>query len=422
VRLPPGPTAAPLAQTILFHRDPLGVLSRLRARHGEVFSFRLVVKGDQVAVADPDAIRWLLESDPGASHAGEARRRVLPQASPSSVFGADGDRYEKAHSRLADAFAPDAVSRHRAAMAEIAAEHAASWPRGRPFRLLPRVRALIDDVFVRLVLGVVDERRRDELPRAIGRMLWTPGNPPMPIPGEGDSAPGAVGKAAFDRLQAPVSRLLAEEIEARRKAAGDGDRDVIPSILGAAPGLPTEAIVDELIAILAAAQEPPSIAITWLLDRLGRSPESARAYLAAGPGDAERDAIVRETLRLRPPALAALRLLTEPVRIAGHPIPAGTVTMIPIPLVQRDPRFFREPDDFRPERWSAPVDERTYLPFGGGARRCLGEHLARAYFDSVVPAVAERLELRPVGRRPERMVVRATTLVPHRSAMVMAPR
>jgi len=417
--LPPGPTLPIPIQTVAYHRDPLGVLRRARARHGPVFTLRLALKGPAVVVADSADAKPLLDRDPGSAHAGEARRTILPMASERSVFGADDATYLEAHARLAAAFEPEVVRRRMPEMARIAAEHAEQWPRSRPFRLLGAVRTMVDEIFVRLVLGVSDERAV-ELTRAIGRMLRTPGNPPMPIPGEGDGLPGKVGAAVFERKQAPVSRLLAAEVEARW-ASGEPGPGAIGSILAAAPGLSPDAVADELIAILAAGQEPPSIALTWILDRLGRSPELVDPYLAAAEGDPVRDAIVRETLRLRPPASAGLRVLTEPATVGGQDLDAGTATMVPIPLLHRDPAAFGDPDRFDPGRWGdGRVDESAYLPFGWGARRCLGEHLARAYFDAVVPAVAERVRLRPLATQPERMVVRATVLVPLRSALVTA--
>ena len=185
----------------------------------------------------------------------------------------------------------------------------------------------------------------------------------------------------------------------------------------------TDELVDELIPLLMAAQEPPAVGLTWLLDRLGRDPALAERYAAAAVGDPLRDAVMRETLRLRPPAVAALRKLLQPRTVAGRRIPAGVTVMLPIPLLHRDAQAFPAPDAFRPERWieGAPP-ESTFLPFGGGARRCLGEHLARAYQDAVVPVVLRGIRLRPLGAEPERRVLRATTLVPQRSGLVRAER
>jgi cytochrome P450 family 135 len=164
------------------------------------------------------------------------------------------------------------------------------------------------------------------------------------------------------------------------------------------------------------------VALTRLLDRLARGGDALIERYAGD--DAERDAIVRETLRLTPPAVGGLRRLAEPRAVAGHRLPAGVVTMVPIPLVHRDPRAFPEPDAFRPERWRDDGDggaaAAAFLPFGDGARRCLGEHLAHAYFAAIVPAILRRVRLRALWPATERMVVRGTILVPHRSTPVAA--
>jgi cytochrome P450 family 135 len=419
--LPPGPTAGPLAQTVAFHRDPLRVLRAARARHGDVFTLRLATARPVVVVAARDEVGSLLHADPGAARAGSARRAILPLASPQSVFGADEPRHRAAREPIAPLFAPEAVAARGAAMAAIAERHALAWPRGRPFALLDRMRTLAAELFVRLMLGVDDDRRVAAFVAALRRMLWTPGNPPLGAPGEGDGLIGAAAARAFERRHAPLTRLLAEEVERRRSRAGapGASADILGRLVRADPRRSGDELAEELLVLLAAAQEPPAAALTRVLDRLGRSPELAERYAAR---DDARAAIVRETLRLHPAAIAGLRRLTGPRAVAGHRLPAGVVVMVPIPLVHRDPVAWPEPDAFRLERWAAagepPPD--VFLPFGDGARRCLGEHLARAYLDFVVPAILWRLRLRPLWPRPERMVLRGTILVPHRSCLTAA--
>jgi cytochrome P450 family 135 len=414
--LPPGPTTGPLAQTVAFHRDPLRVLRAAHERHGDVFTLRLATARPLVVVAALEEVRPVLHADPGAARAGAARRTILPLASPRSVFGGDGDSHAAARAPIAPLFAPDAVAARTSAMAEIAERHLLSWPRGRAFRLLPRMRTLVAEVFVRLVLGVGDDARAGVLAAALRRMLWTPGNPPLGIPGAGDGLMGAVARRAFDRRHAPLTRLLAAEVERRR---ADPPDDLLGRVLRADPDRDGEDVADELLVLLAAAQEPPAAALTRLLDRLARG---GGALLDRYLGDdGARDAIVRETLRLHPPAVAGLRRLSAPRVVAGHRLPAGVVAMVPIPLVHRDARAFPDPDAFRPERWAdGGAAAAAVLPFGGGARRCLGEHLAQAYFAAIVPAILRRVRLRAVCRDPERMVVRGTILVPHRSTPVVA--
>jgi cytochrome P450 len=411
--------AGVLAQTIAFHRNPLGFLRRRQEEFGDVFQIRLLTARPTFVVAEPEAVESLLDSDPERAHAGAARRAVLPFASTRSVFGGDAEDHRSARARIAPAFAPEVIDSRRGAIAAIASRHAADWPTGRPFRLLSRLRTLCDEVFVRLVLGVRDEEIARELTAAIGRMLRTPGNPPVTLPGKGDGLMGELGNALFEQRQAPVVAALSRAVEARRKESSD-EVDVLGCMVAAEADLTTEQIVDELISLLMAAQEPPSIALTWILDRLSREPQLADEFVA-DPRSRCADAIVRETLRLRPPASGSLRKLLEPMRVDGHDLPVGGSVLVPTSLVHHDPRGFADSDRFEPERWlgdSAP--SWPFFPFGGGARRCVGEPLARAEIETVAPAVLRTLELTPISAQPERMVQRATVLVPQRSLLVRA--
>jgi cytochrome P450 len=418
---PSGPAANVLAQTIAFHRDPLEFLRRQQERFGDIFQIRLLTARPTFVVADPAAVESLLTADPERAHAGEARRAVLPFASERSVFGGDGENHRSARARIAPAFAPEAIDARREQIAAIAVRHAAAWPLGRPFRLLSRVRTLCDEIFARTVLGVRDERIASELVGAVGRMLRTPGNPPVTLPGKGDGLMGELGYALFEQRQAPVVAALSRAVEARRADPCE-EVDVLGCMVGDEAELTSEQVVDELMSLLMAAQEPPSIALTWLLDRLSREPELAEGFVES-PRSRHSDAIVRETLRLRPPASASLRRLLAPLAVEGRELPAGAAVIAPTSLVHRDPRGFRDPDRFAPERWLADITPSwPFFPFGGGARRCVGEPLAHAEIETVVPAVLGKLKLEPLSSEPERMVQRATVLVPQRGLRVRAER
>ncbi|HVV91100.1 MAG TPA: cytochrome P450 [Solirubrobacterales bacterium] len=371
---------------------------------GDVFTIRLLTARPVVVAAAPESVEELLEADPESAHAGEARRAVLPFASPRSVFGGDGAAHRTAEAHVSPTLSRGAIDERRAEMAAIAERHAAALPRGRTIRLLERMREVTDEIFARLVLGVDDDALVARLVAAVRHLLRTPGNPPLTLPGPGDGLAGALGQKLFERRQAPALAALSEVV---------GDR----------------ARAEELMSLVMAAQEPPAIALTWLLDRLGREPELAEAFLAEPEGEAA-DAVVKETLRLRPPASAALRRLTAPRRIGGFDLPAGVDVMVPSTLVHRDPRAFEDPDAFRPGRWLAPApspDPRRlssygrqasgFFPFGGGARRCVGEHLAHAEIATVVPAFLRIARPVPLAREPERMVQRATVLVPRRGLL-----
>ena len=377
----------------------------MQAQFGDVFTIRLATARPLVVVADPDAVAALADSDPVAAHAGEARRRILPMASTRGAFGGDGEQHRAARWRIADGLRPDALLLGSESMARFAEKHADAWPRGgEAFRLLDRMRQLVDDVFVRLVLGVRDEQRARAAVGALRRALRTPGNPPFTLPGDGDGLAGVAGNAVFRRRSGPLLWVLRAEIDARRRA-GDLRDDVIGGVLRDEPDVSAAEIADELLVLLMAAQEPPSIALTRLVARLNRAP-------------AEPDAdVIRETLRLWPPAFAILRRLTAARGVAGHALPAGTTVVVPLPVVQRDARTASDPDVFWTGRWRGG-EPTAFAPFGGGARRCVGEPLAQAYFGTILPALLRRIRLAPVARDPEPMVLRGTVLVPRDGLLV----
>jgi cytochrome P450 len=312
------------------------------------------------------------------------------------------------------AFTPQALEPQRAAMRALAERHVARWPHGRPFRLLPRAKTLADEVFVRCVLGVRDDRRAAALVLAIRRMLASPGSPPMPIPSGNRGLLGVLGERFYRFRRRPVAALLREELRARGPV--DAELDVLSCLRRA--GQADEEIVEAVVPLLMAGQEPAAIGLTWVLDRAAREPGAAER-LAPGQ-DAWSDAFVAEALRLRPPVHSLVRPLTAAFSVAGWTLPAGTVLVVPIPLLHLDPRAFAAPETFRPERFLEAEPPASYVPFGFGARRCLGQALAELQFETLVPAILARLRLTSRPRRPERQVVRATVLPPRRSALMFA--
>lgn len=402
-RLPPGPRAGRLAQTVALHRDPLGFLRTAQARFGDVFTIRLATTGPVVVLASAEAAQEMPSTDPEHSCAGAARRGVLPQASRLSVFGGDGAEHHAARSRIEAAFAPARAAGLRDEIADIAERHVASWPKRRPFRLLPRMRGIADEVSARCVLGIRDDARALELADAVGSMLHTPGNPPVTIPGPDDGLLGPLVDAGYRKRRERVARVLRTEVDERRAATSPGE-GVLGLVAVREPHRATGDLVEELLSLLMAAQEPMAATLTW----------QALLHSAHPDGGAGFEAKVEEGLRLQPPALGSLRELRLEREIGGHMLPAGTSTMVPIPVVQRDPRAYDAPDAFRPGR----TLDGPHLPFGGGGRSCIAEPLAREQIATVVPIALRRRSFGPVGGEVEPMVLRATILVPKRSGLV----
>lgn len=422
--LPPGPDDGRLAATLRYHRDPLGTLRAARARFGDVFTLRLLTTGPVVIVTDPALAGKLARADPRDAHAGAARRRILPEASPRSVFGGDGGVHAHAVGRIAEVFSAPAIATHTDEIAQIAAAHAATWPTDRPIRLLPRLRRLTDELFVRVMLGVRHDGRAREAVDAIVNLSRTPGNPPVTVPAPDEGLLGRAVAAVYARRLGRLRDVIAEEVAARRTVGVRGGADIVGCLLRADPQAGADALTDELAVVILAGQEPPAIALARLMDRAGRDDATREALLGDDGPDAAR-AAAQETLRLHPPASGLLRRLTRPLRWRGGALPAGTDVLVPLAVLHRDPRAFPDPERFDPRRFGAPAPS-SYLPFGDGARRCLGEHLAWAEVRTALPQILRRVDVRPLARRPERAVVRGTVAVPVRSGLAVlssaAPR
>jgi cytochrome P450 family 135 len=414
--LPPGPDQGRLAQTIMLSRDPLRVLRGLRARFGPVFTLR-TTNGPLVVVGAAEELTRVTELDPSSAHAGEARRRVLPQASPRSVFGGDGEAHRAASAHVHDSLTMAAVERLEPEIAAIAERHALAWPSRRPFELRVRLRDIAGEVWVRLVLRPRDEARTQALMRAARHLLRTPGNPPFPPPGEDQGLLGPAMTRLLERRLAPFADLIRAEITERLTEGAAGNGGLLDRL--AATGLAPQEAVDELTIVTGAALEATASGLTSVLERLAHERELARRFTEAGAADPLFGPVVDESLRLRPVAMAAMRRLTGPVGLAGHDLPAGAALIAPSLLLHRDPEQFAEPDAFRPDRFAAGAHG-PFFPYGGGERACIGRHLAQAEIRNVVPAVLRTRRLRPLAREPERLVERATILAPCRGALVVA--
>ena len=172
---------------------------------------------------------------------------------------------------------------------------------------------------------------------------------------------------------------------------------------------------DELMTLLVAGHETTATSLAWALERLIRHPEMLdrlRDEVAAGE-DAYLDAVVKETLRLRPVLPITLRKLQQPMEIGGYLLPAGVSVAPCIHLVHRRPDIYPEPRRFRPERFlEQPAGTYTWIPFGGGVRRCLGASFALFEMKTVLAAVIRRARLRPSDPAPERVARRGITLTP----------
>jgi cytochrome P450 len=183
-----------------------------------------------------------------------------------------------------------------------------------------------------------------------------------------------------------------------------------------------EEMRNELLTLLVAGHETTATSLSWAVERLCRHPaklDRLREEVDAG-SEEYLTATIQETLRLRPVISIVLRRLTEPVEIGGYELPAGVSVAPSIYLMHRNPEIYPNPQAFEPERFlDNPPGTYTWIPFGGGVRRCLGAAFAQFEMAVVLRELVSRHEIRPAKLKPERVFRRAITETPRHNATVV---
>lgn len=427
--LPPAPPLPRLLQAALFWRLKIPFFSWCRRRLGDRFTIWAPPFGPLVCLADPRDIKQVFTGDPGVLHVGEAYGELFkPVMGEHSTFALDGDEHLARRKLLLPAFHGEALARARAAIEDVALREVDSWGVGRRIRLAGAMERIALEVVFRVVFGVADPARIDAL-RARLEPVITPGllaqlgwvMPPLrrlgPI------------RRYLDAVAAADDVLL-DEIAARRAAPDVARRADVLSLLIAARhddgrALSDRELRDELVTLLIAGHETAAMGLAWAFERLLRHPAVLARLLSElrGGGEEYLDAVVKETLRVRPVIMDAARRLTADAEIAGHRLPAGTAVATAIAGVQLSDSQYERPAEFRPERFLAkPPPSYAWIPFGGGTRRCVGAPLAMVEMKTVLRTVLARVELAAPRARSERARVKHITLVPARGAEALVVR
>jgi cytochrome P450 len=414
-----------LPQAVAFQRRPLSTLLR-HARGGEdAFALATLVTGHTWVLATPELAHEVLHAAPGRYHAGAANRRILPVLPHGTLLTLDGDEHRARRRVLAPLFHGDSLQAMTPIIRAIAAAEIERWPVGRPFAVLPRMRFMALCIAARLLLGIEGQALVGALERHLSRAL----RPYTMLAGIdslarlGPASPQAVAK----RCRAGFARGVAQVRGARGPGRRDGPPDALDVLCAAAGPKGRHAdseIADELFALLIAGHETTATALAWAVELLARDPATATA-LADEAGIDDRpllDAVISEVLRMRPPLVDIVRQLAEPTRLGKHDLPAGTVVLIPPPLIHHHTQ--PAPESFIADRYlGRRPDPLTWLPFGGGGRRCLGASLAVLELREILAHVVQRFELRPAGGQPEEARLHGTALIPALGArVVLQPR
>jgi cytochrome P450 len=405
-------------------------ISACRRRYGSVFTMRIASMGTLVYLDDPAEIKKVFAGSPSVYHAGEANSMLAGLLGHSSVLVVDDDVHRERRRQMLPPFHRDAVARQTALMAEIAAANIATWPVDSEFPVAPKMSQITLEVILRTVIGASDPARLAALRAVMPELLNV-----TPWASLAIASPNLQRLGLWRSLRRNIEeadRLLYAEIADRRADPDLATRtDALAMLVRAGESddnaMTDKDLRDQLITLLVAGHDTTATGLSWAVERLTRHPailhKAVHAAEAAAAGDAAGDefldAVAKETLRIRPVVFDVGRVLKEPVELAGYRLPTGIMVAPGIGLVHSSSAQYPQPDRFDPDRMvGVTPGPTTWLPFGGGNRRCLGATFAMAEMRVVLREVLRRVDLATTTAAGERQKVKHVILVPHRGARI----
>jgi cytochrome P450 len=434
-RLPPGRDLPPWLSGLRFAMRPMSFNLDAQRRFGDVWTLRIPTRREAfVVTCHPDHLESLLRASPADAPSLTGESPLRPILGPNSVLTSVGERHLRQRKLLLPPFHGEAVQRYVEMISEVAEREIDSWPFGVPFALAPRMQAVTLDVIMRGVFGIqgrpapgsTEQRMR----QTIRRLLAASTHPLYQLL-ELRNAGAKEPRGILARLLAIVDRQMYAVIRERRAAADRAQRDDVLSLLLAArdeDGAPLTdpELRDELMSLLLAGHETTANSLAWTFERLlrtapaydrlrelVRSPETL-------PGEQYVEATIHEGMRNRPVIPMIVRMVKRPWRLGEYVLPARTPVAVSIIALHHRADVYPDPHAFAPERF---VDRKpgtyTWIPFGGGIRRCLGATLAMAEQRVVLAAIARRADLTAPDPTPEPPRMRNVTMIPRGGCRVV---
>ncbi len=425
--LPPGPPLPRILQTFGFVFGGIRFLEACRRRYGDMVTMSTLFDNSFVMVFDPELIKQLFQGSAHQLHAGEANSLLGPILGERSVLLLDEDEHLRHRRLMLPSFHGARIQAYEQLMRATADAEIDSWPVGEPFALRPSMQSLTLKVIIQAVFGYRPGAAADELGRRLTAMVEPVARPRALVLLNILARRQTVDRATkrFESARRAVDEVLFEEI-AHRRADEDLETrsDVFSALLLAQDEdgrrLSDEEIRAELLTLLLAGHETTATGLAWTFDLLLHAP--AIRDRAAQGDPSYLDAVVKESLRLRPVIPGVGRVVRhQPFDLNGYRIPTGLEINPSIRVVHRRADLYPGPRAFRPERFlgSDAPDTYTWIPFGGGVRRCLGASFALLEMRTVVARVLERTELRPADPELEKVVFRGITLAPRNGVRVL---
>ena len=427
--LPPGPRLPGLLQSVGLLRFRHRFIPALRRRYGDVFTVRILPEGRHLVVFNrPEHVKEIFAGDPESFHAGKGNAILGPVMGEHSLLLVDSAQHKRARKLLMPAFNGQALRGYEELVTRLTRREVDRWREGTAFASLERMNALTLEVILQVVFGVTDEGTLSRLRPLVNR---TVNIPPLVFLGWG--FPGLQKYGPWRRTvenQIELDRVIFAEIAHRRQAGDLPDRsDVLSRLLQvrdeSGEGLTDEELRDQLVTLLLAGHETTATALAWALHELGQDPaQEARAREAAVSGDTGHlEAVLKESMRLHPVIPMVVRQLMAPATIGGIELPTGTNVAASIILAHESERSHPQPDRFRPERFlEGEVATNTWIPFGGGVRRCIGAGFSLMEGVVVLREVLTTYDVATPDGAREVPKVRNITSVPRHGARIVVTR
>jgi cytochrome P450 family 135 len=459
-------------QAMAWALRPLAFMDRCQRRYGEIFTLHVRRGRPWVFLTNPGHVKQVFTTDPQLMRAGagEANPLLGPLLGYRSVMLQDEPTHMIDRRRILPSFHGERMHEYGEMMADVARREIDRWPFGEPFALWPRMQAISLEVVMRATFGDVDGERLERLRRALVELTnWVNGPRRLALlAAAGERSLTANPK--FGAVMRPVEELVLEEVR-RRRAEDDRAEDDSAEGNGAegngagteangagteANGARTEAngagslsaehqdilamlertqaddgapmddkkMRDELVTFLS--DGPTATSLAWAFERLLRHPQKLarlRAEVLAGDSEEYVDAVVKETLRLCPAVPVVMRRLTQPMQLGAYTIPADTIVAPCVYLMHRRADIYPHPRAFQPERFlGESAGTYTWIPFGGGVRRCVAVVFAQLEMKRVIQTVISEVDLRPAVSRSETAARSSVSFAPDGGATVIATR
>ncbi len=426
--LPPGPSVPGALQMLATWKRPAASLERLRQRYGKRVTVQLPFQPPFVILSDPGDIKDLFMAAPDVLHPGEGARILEPIIGRNSVILLDEAPHMEQRKLLLPAFHGEKMQRLTGLMTDLAEREIDNWPQEAAIKLHPRLQTLTLEIILRAVFGLESGAQLDELRDSLTQVLVFSESPLSVMPWVQRAGRWVGPVRRFAELTRRTDALIFRVIDERRADPDDQRDDILAMLLQArhedgSPMSPQE-LRDELMTALVAGHETTASQLAWAFERLAREPGVARRLaqeLDADSGDDYLTATVYEVLRHKPVLPnAEPRLTKRHVKIGDFEYPPGVALLASAFLVHHDPEIYPDPYAFRPERFLGTTPGTyTWIPFGGGRRRCLGASFALQEMKIVLRVALRRYELRPARPGAEQTARRSITFSPSGGATVI---